>query len=275
MATPTRRKPMNDIDDNKIPFTEHLEELRKRLIHSVIAIAVCSCGAYAFKEKLFSILTWPLIKVMPPNGKLIYTGLPEAFFTYLKVSLLAGLFIAAPVLAYEFWMFVAPGLYKKERILLGPFIFLTLLFFVGGALFGYYLVLPFGYKFFIGFSSDTIQVMPSMKEYLGLTSQMLLAFGLIFELPVVITCMAALGMVSVEFLTKNRKYAIVIAFIAGGVLTPTPDVICQSLMAGPLIILYELSIIGARIFGKKKQVDEGEDETVSVDVVPMNKGDAE
>jgi sec-independent protein translocase protein TatC len=209
--------------------------------------------AYAFKEKLFDILTRPLISVMPPNAKLIYTGLPEAFFTYIKVALLTGVLFAIPVLAYEFWMFVAPGLYKKERMLFGPFILLTILFFVAGALFGYYLVLPFGYKFFIGFSSDTIQVMPSMKEYLGLTSQMLLAFGLIFELPVVITCLSAIGLVSVDFLKKSRKYAVVIAFIAGGILTPTPDVICQSLMAGPLILLYEVSIIGARIFGRKKE----------------------
>ncbi len=246
-----------DDDDNRVPFTAHLEELRSRLITCSIAVVITTCVAYAFKEKLFDILTRPLIKALPPNqGKLIYTSLPEAFFTYLKVALITGLLAASPVIIYQFWMFVAPGLYKKERLFLAPVIFLSFLFFAGGAVFGYYVVLPFGYSFFAGFTSDTIQIMPSMKEYLGLTSKMLLAFGLVFELPIVLTGMAAIGVITADFLKKNRKYAIVLAFIIGAVLTPSPDVVSQVLMAGPLIILYELSIFGAIFFGKKVKDEE-------------------
>ncbi|MFA6011227.1 MAG: twin-arginine translocase subunit TatC [Desulfobacteraceae bacterium] len=251
---------MTDRDDEeKIPFTAHLEELRTRLIRCSIAVLIGTGVAYGYKEKLFDILTLPLIKALPPNGKLIYTGLPEAFFTYLKVAFITGLLAASPVIIYQFWMFVAPGLYKKERMFLIPIIILSFFFFAGGSLFGYYIVLPVGYKFFVGFSSDTIQAMPSMKEYLGLTSKMLLAFGLVFELPIVLTGMAALGITTADFLKKNRKYAIVLAFIIGAILTPSPDVVSQVLMAGPLIVLYEISIIGARIFGRKPMAD-SEDE---------------
>jgi sec-independent protein translocase protein TatC len=238
--------------DEKMPFTSHLEELRTRLIRCSIAIVIGTAASYAFKEKLFDILTKPLIKAMPPQGKLIYTGLPEAFFVYLKAAIISGFILASPVIVYQFWMFVAPGLYKKERLFLGPVIVLSFLFFIGGALFGYYFVLPVGYEFFIGFSSESIQAMPSMKEYLSLTSTMLLAFGVVFELPIILTGMASLGIITADFLKKNRKYAVVLAFILGGILTPSPDAVSQIMMAGPLIVLYELSIFGAKIFGRKR-----------------------
>jgi sec-independent protein translocase protein TatC len=241
-----------DMDaDDKIPFTAHLEELRKRLIICIIAVAVGFVISYAFKEKLFQILTHPLIIAMKQGETLIYTGLPEAFFTFLKVSFLAGLMIASPVIIYQFWMFVAPGLYDREKRLLLPIVFLSTVFFVGGALFGYFVVFPFGFKFFLGFATDTIRPLPSMREYLSFSSKLLLAFGLVFELPLLITFLARLGIVSVAFLTKYRKYAILLAFVIGAILTP-PDVVTQILMAVPLLLLYEISIIGARIFGKKK-----------------------
>ena len=242
-------------EEDKIPFTSHLEELRTRLITCSIAIGVGFAVAYFFKEKLFQILTRPLMKVMQSGDKLIFTGLPEAFFAYLKVALLTGIILAAPVLLYQFWLFVAPGLYKKERKLLIPIVFLSTLFFVGGAFFGYFIVFPFGFKFFLGFASETIRPMPSMKEYLTFATKLLLAFGVVFELPIVITFMARLGIVSVEFLKKNRKYALLIFFAGAAILTP-PDVITQLMMAFPLMILYEISIIGAKIFGKKKESDE-------------------
>ena len=242
-------------EEDKIPFTSHLEELRTRLITCSIAIGVGFAVAYFFKEKLFQILTRPLMKVMQSGDKLIFTGLPEAFFAYLKVALLTGIILAAPVLLYQFWLFVAPGLYQKERKLLIPIVFLSTLFFVGGAFFGYFIVFPFGFKFFLGFASETIRPMPSMKEYLSFATKLLLAFGVVFELPIVITFMARLGIVSVEFLKKNRKYALLIFFAGAAILTP-PDVITQLMMAFPLMILYEISIIGAKIFGKKKESDE-------------------
>lgn len=247
-----------EIEEEKSPLTAHLDELRTRLVRSFIAIAICTGVAYAFKERLFEVLTQPLITVMPPDGKIIFTGLPEAFFTYLKVSLLAGIFMAVPVIMFEFWMFVTPGLFKKERLLLGPVILLSSVFFIGGSLFGYFIVFPWGFKFFLGFQSETIQALPSMKEYLGFVSKLLIAFGFIFELPIIITCMAAMGIVTPAFLRKNRKYALVLFFLVAAILTP-PDVITQIMMALPLILLYELSIIGAVVFGKKPIDDDETD----------------
>ncbi|MDL1964213.1 MAG: twin-arginine translocase subunit TatC [Deltaproteobacteria bacterium] len=238
-------------EDEKMPFTGHLEELRKRIVICFIAIGAGFIVSYGFKEKLFHFLTMPLISVMQADDNLIFTGLPEAFFTYLKVSLLSGLMLAAPVLLYQFWLFVAPGLYGKERKLLIPIVFLSSFFFIGGALFGYFIVFPFGFKFFLGFATETIRPLPSMREYLSFSSKLLLAFGLVFELPLIITFLARLGIVTVEFLKKNRKYALLLFFVFAAILTP-PDVVTQILMALPLMILYEISILGARIFGKKK-----------------------
>lgn len=244
-------------EDEKIPFTAHLEELRSRLITSFVAVGIGFVLSYGFKEKIFGILTRPLISVMASGDKLIFTGLPEAFFTYLKVSFLSGMLLATPVLLYQFWMFVVPGLYKKERRLLFPIIFLSSVFFLGGAFFGYFIVFPLGFEFFLGFATDTIQPLPSMREYLAFSSKLLLAFGLAFELPIVLTFLAKLGIVSVDFLKKNRKYALLLFFVGAALLTP-PDVITQVMMAIPLMGLYELSILGARIFGKKAS-DNSED----------------
>ncbi len=242
-------------EQNKIPFTAHLEELRKRLIVCFIAVGIGFVLSYGFKEKLFQILTRPLISVMQTGDKLIFTGLPEAFFTYLKVALFSGIILSTPVIFYQFWMFVAPGLYEKEKRHMIPIVFLSTFFFVGGSFFGYFIVFPYGFKFFLGFASEIIRPLPSMREYLGFATKLLLAFGLVFELPLVITFLAKLGMVSVSFLKKNRKYALLLFFVGAAILTP-PDVVTQVMMALPLIVLYEISIIGARIFGKKKSEDD-------------------
>jgi sec-independent protein translocase protein TatC len=259
VATGWRKQHMKDRpemnEESKLPFTSHLEELRKRLIVCFVAVGIGFVVSYGFKEYLFQILVHPLVKVMQPGDSLIFTGLPEAFFTYLKVAFLAGLMLAAPVIIYEFWIFVAPGLYDKEKRLMLPIVFLSTFFFIGGALFGYFLVFPWGFKFFLGFATETIRPMPSMKEYLGFSAKLLLAFGLVFELPLVITFLARLGVVSVDFLKKNRKYALLLFFVGAAILTP-PDVVTQIMMALPLMLLYEISIIGARIFGKKKVEEE-------------------
>ncbi len=238
-------------EDEKIPFTAHLEELRKRLIICFCAVGIGFVISYFFSKKLFDILMRPLLSVMPPDEKLIYTGLPEAFFTYLKVAFLAGLFLAVPVIVYQLWMFIAPGLYDREKRLVLPIVFLSSVFFLGGALFGYFVVFPFGFKFFMGFASDAIKPLPSVKEYLSFSTKLLFAFGIVFELPLFVTFLAKLGIVDVPFLKAKRKYAILLFFVFAAILTP-PDVITQVLMAGPLILLYEVSIFGARIFGKKK-----------------------
>lgn len=240
-----------EVEEEKLPLTEHLEELRDRLIRCFIAVIAGFVVCYIFKEQLFKILTRPLIRVMKQGETMIFTGIPEAFFTYLKVSLLAGIMLAAPFIIYQFWMFVAPGLYKKERRLMVPIVFVSAFFFVGGALFGYFIVFPFGFKFLLGFTSENIQAMPSMREYLSFSSKLLLAFGFVFELPIVITFLARLGLVTVPFLKKNRKYALLIFFAGSALLTP-PDIVTQVMLSMPLMVLYEISILGARVFGRSR-----------------------
>jgi sec-independent protein translocase protein TatC len=237
-------------EDEKIPFTGHLEELRSRLIKSFVAVGAGFLLCYGFKEKLFEILIHPLIQVMPEGGKLIFTGIPEAFFTYLKVSFLSGIILASPMLLYQFWMFVAPGLYQKERKVLGPIIGISSFFFIGGALFGYFVVFPSGFKFLLGFGTDYIRTLPSMREYLNFATKLLFIFGLLFELPVVLTGLAWLGIISADYLKRNRKYAVLLAFVAAAFLTP--DVVSMILMAIPLMILYELSIVSARLLARRK-----------------------
>lgn len=238
-------------EDEKLPFTAHLEELRRRLIICFSAVGIGFVISYVFSKRLFEILMQPLLAAMPPEEKLIYTGLPEAFFTYLKVAFLAGILLSVPVIMYQLWMFIAPGLYDKEKRLVLPVVFLSSVFFLGGALFGYFVVFPFGFKFFMGFASDYVKPLPSMKEYLGFSAKLLFAFGVVFELPLFVTFLAKLGIVNVRFLKAKRKYAILLFFVFASILTP-PDVITQIMMAGPLIVLYEVSILGARVFGKKE-----------------------
>lgn len=240
-------------EDDKISFTDHLEELRKRLIICFIAIGVGFALTYGFKEKIFEILALPLVREMRPGDKMIFTGLSEAFFIYMKLSFFAGVILASPVILYQFWVFVAPGLYHNEKRYIFPIVLFSVLFFVGGVLFCYFVVFPIAVRFFIGFASNIIQPLPSMTEYLSFTTKMLLGFGLVFELPLVIIFLAKLGIVTVEFLRKNRKYAILLIFIVAAALTPGPDVLSQVLMAIPLMFLYEISIIGAVFFQKKKE----------------------
>jgi sec-independent protein translocase protein TatC len=242
-------------EPDKLPFTAHLEELRSRLIKAGIAVGVGFLISYAFKEQIFDILTAPLMRVMQHGDHLIYTNLPEAFFTFLKTAFFTAIILAAPVLLYQFWMFVAPGLYDREKRMAIPILLLSVLFFGGGILFGYFVVFPFGFKFFVGFASETVRPMPSMREYLSFASKLLLAFGLVFEMPMVITLLARLGIVSVDMLRKYRRYAILVFFIVAAILTP-PDVISQILMALPMMVLYEISILGARLVGRKKADEE-------------------
>ncbi len=247
---------------DKAPFTEHLEELRSRLIVCFVAVGIGFVVSYFFKEKLFELLMKPLTDVMGEGEQLIFTNLPEAFFVYLKTAFLAGVMLAAPVILYEFWKFVAPGLYKKERKLLLPVVLLCSFFFIGGALFGYFIVFPYGFKFFLGFATEYIRPLPSMKEYFSLASKLLIAFGVVFELPLIVTLLSRLGFVSVGFLKKNRKYALLLFFAGSAMLTP-PDIITQIMMAFPLMLLYEISIIGARIFARKNPYEQEQSEESS------------
>jgi len=241
--------------DSKMPFTEHLEELRRRLIICFVAVGIGFVISYFFAKQIFEILMRPLIKAMPPGEGLIFTALPEAFITYLKVALLTGIGLASPVIIYQFWRFLAPGLYNRERRALFPIVLFSTVFFLGGGLFGYFVVFPFGFKFFIGFASDSIRALPSIREYLKFASKLLFAFGIIFELPLFAFFLARLGLVTAEMLRKKRKYAILIIFMLAAILTP-PDVVTQVMMAGPLLVLYEVSIVLAKIVGKKREEEE-------------------
>ena len=248
------------MDENgKMPFMSHLEELRTRLIICCVAVAVGFAVSYSFKERVFGLLMRPLATAMYPGQKMIYTALPEAFFSYLKAALLAGVILAAPVILYEMWLFIAPGLYRHEKRLALPMVFLSTVFFAGGVCFAYFIVFPFAFKYLLGFETDLVRALPSMREYFGLASTLLVAFGFIFQLPLVVTVLAKIGVLTPRFLSKNRKYAILLFFVVAAILTPTPDVVNQCLMAGPLMVLYEISIIGARIFGKKKEKEEEEE----------------
>ena len=245
--------------DDTLPFTSHLEELRKRLIICIGAVLVGFLGSYAFSEKIFSILVKPLKEELPPDSLLIFTGLPEAFFVYLKLSFFTGIFLASPIILWELWCFVAPGLYDHEKKYVYPFVTLSTLFFATGVLFGYYVVFPIAFKFFIGYSTEAIKPLPSIKEYLSFSCKMLLAFGIVFELPLFVLFLSKIGIVNEKMLRSKRKFAILGIFAGAAILTP-PDVVSQVLMALPLLVLYEISILVAKMFGKKNTEEEEEEE---------------
>jgi sec-independent protein translocase protein TatC len=243
---------MTQEQNGAMSFIGHLEELRKRIIICLIAVCITFVGSYAFKDKLFEIMAGPLFKIF--NGHMIFTSLTEAFFCYIKTAFVSAIFFVVPVIMYEMWLFIAPGLYDKEKRLLIPFVFFSSFFFIGGALFGYFIALPVAFKYLTSFNTSYVQAMPSMKEYFNLASMLLLAFGCTFELPLVLTLLAKAGLVTASFLNKQRKYAILLIFIVAALVTPTPDIPTQCLVAVPLIVLYEVGIVGAFIFGKRKKI---------------------
>ncbi len=249
---------------------DHLSELRVRLVRSLIALAVGFFACYGFAEELFNYLMIPLTRALPSGAKLIYTALPEAFFVYMQVALVAGAFLASPYLFYQIWSFIAPGLYDEEKRHIIPIAGASALFFVAGAAFCYFQVFPYAFEFFVGFATDTIAPMPKLDEYLGFTLKMLLAFGLIFEMPLFAFFLARLGLVTAQWMRKTRKYAILAIFIVAAILTP-PDVFSQLMMAAPMLVLYEISILVAAVFGKKKPAADGEDEEAAQE----EDGDAE
>ena len=239
-------------DDAKMPLTAHLEELRWRLIKALLAITVAFAAVYNFADVLFAVLTRPLLALQEGPVQLIGTGVTEAFFTKLKVSLIAALFAASPVLFYQAWKFVAPGMYDDEKRYAQPFVFFATIFFALGASFCYVVVFPVGYRFFLA-EYATIGVSPSIRisEYLSFTARMLLAFGLTFELPVITFFLARMGVVTHNTMIAYLRYAILAIFIIAAVLTPGPDIASQMLMAGPLLVLYALSIGVAYVFARQ------------------------
>jgi len=242
--------------NEKQPFLAHLEELRNRLIVCAIAIGIGFVISYIFSKQLFSFLILPLTEVLPADSHLIFTNLPEMFIAYIKVALIAGIILAIPVIFYELWMFMAPALYRREKGYLIPFVLFSSILFLVGSLFGYFVVFPYGFKFFIGFATEDIQALPSVKQYFSFTIRLLLAFGLVFELPVVVFFMTKIGLITPDSMKRFRKFAILSSFILSAILTP-PDVATQIMMALPIIILYEVSIIISKgIYRKKKEGSE-------------------
>lgn len=238
--------------EEKQPFLAHLEELRKRLISCAIAVGAGFIICYIFSERLFQLLMLPLKSQLPEGDKLIFTSLPEMFITYLKTGFIAGVLLVSPFIFYQLWLFISPGLYQHEKKLVIPFVVFSTILFVGGGLFGYFIVFPFGFKFFLGFANESIKALPSVKQYFSFAIKLLFAFGVVFELPVVMFFLTKIGLVNPRMLKEKRKYAILLVFISGAILTP-PDVMTQLMMAGPLLLLYEISIFISRLAVKKKE----------------------
>jgi sec-independent protein translocase protein TatC len=230
---------------------DHLHELRGRLIRVLIVIGLGFFACYAVSDRLFAELVKPLVAVMPQGAKLIFTSLPEAFFVYMKVAFTASVFLTSPYAFYQIWAFVAPGLYEEEQRFVLPLAGFSAFFFLAGASFCYFAVFPLAFDFFMGFATDTIIPMPSLDEYLGFTLKLLIAFGLIFEMPLFAFFLARLGILTPQILRAWRRYAVVAIFIVAAVLTP-PDVASQILMAAPMLLLYEISILIAAAAQKRR-----------------------
>lgn len=255
----------DEINDTEMPLLEHLGELRRRLIWSAATFLVCFIACYHFAPRIYDFLAAPLAHALEMQGhkpELIYTALYEAFFTYVKVAVFAAAFISFPVVAVQIWLFVAPGLYKREKRALLPFLVATpLLFFAGGAL-AYYVFFPVAWKFFISFQqsggSVDIELLPKVADYLSIVMKLIFAFGLSFELPVLLTLLGKVGIVSHATLKKYRRYAYVGCFIVAAVMAP-PDVPSQCIMAALLIFLFEISLFLVRLVEPKHQAETKED----------------
>lgn len=252
METAENNNDNENHEDQKMSLTDHLVELRKRLMRSLMAIGIGFGLCYFYKDAIFDMITRPLTHALPKNSYLIYTGLTEAFFTYMKVAFFASLIITSPFVLYQIWKFIAPGLLPKERKYIVPFVLSSSILFIGGVSFGYFIALPPAFEFFVSFNNQYLQAMLSFKDYLSLFVTFLLGFGVSFELPVFMFFLAKLGIVNAEKLSKQRKYAILIIFLVAAVLTPSPDALSQILMAIPLMFLYEVSIFVVKFAEEKK-----------------------
>jgi len=233
---------------NEMSFLEHLGDFRKRIIHSVFFLLIFFLVSWHFREEIYNWLSLPILQYL--DGKLIYTSLTEPIMMYVKLSFISALFLGSPFIFYQLWLFISPGLYAKEKKYVLPFVIMATLFFFLGGTFAYYIVFPMYCKFLLGFGHDFQQLI-KIKEYFSLILTVLLGLALMFELPVMVFLLSKLGLVTSKFLIKYFKYAVVLIFIIAAILTPTPDIVNQSIFAIPTILLYLLSIGIARIAGKK------------------------
>jgi sec-independent protein translocase protein TatC len=250
---PDRGEESDDGAGGKMSFLEHLDELRKRLIWSLVSLFGGFVACLAFYERIFEFVMKPLAATLPPGQKLIYTEPTEAFMLQLKAAALTGLIVAAPAVMWQLWLFIAPGLYRREKRLALPFVISSSLLFLAGAAFNHYVVFPIAFAFLGGFGTQYLQFMPRVQPVFSLYARMMIAFGLIFQMPVLVFTLARLGLVTAGFLFRNTKYAVLIIFVIAAVITPTSDVVTQSLMAAPMILLYGVSIGIAWLFGRKSE----------------------
>jgi sec-independent protein translocase protein TatC len=234
--------------DDRMPFMEHLGELRVRIMRALYGLLAGTLIALPFSERIVDWLARPITKL---GYELVFTAPAEAFWVQMKVGLIAGVFIAAPVILWQVWAFVAPGLHRHEKKYAVPFVLIGSLMFILGGAFSLFVVTPYALNFLLSYSRPGLKPMITIQNHIDFLLKFTLAFGAVFELPLALTLLARMGVVTAKMLAKNRKYAILGAFIAGAVLTPTPDAFNQTLMAGPLIILYEVGIVCARVFGRK------------------------
>ena len=252
---------MNDEKVNQTSFVGHLTELRSRLVKSIIYLFIFFVICYFFAENIYGFLVEPYAEAVKDdevNRRLIFTALQETFITYLKVAFFAAMFISSPIILTQIWKFIAPGLYKNEKRALLPYLIATPTLFLLGGMLVYYLVMPLMIKFFLSFETSaqinslSIQLEPKVNEYLSLIMKLIFAFGISFQLPVLLSLLARVGFVDSEYLKKRRKYVIIIIFVVAAILTP-PDPITQIGLGIPLLILYELSILSVKIIEKKKK----------------------
>lgn len=238
----------------------HIADLRKRLMISGIALAIAFFGCFFLYEPILDWMMVPVEAVLPANSTMVAVEIQETFFTALKVAFFSGFIVSLPIIFWQLWLFLAPGLYDHEKKLVIPFVFFATLMFLIGASFAYYIVVPFGFDFLINFGSAVVTVLPSIGKYVGFFTKLLFGFGVAFELPVITFFLAKIGLVDDKMLKDFFKYAIVLIFIMASLLTP-PDVITQFLMAGPLILLYIVSIYIAKVFNPHDTtLDEDEEE---------------
>jgi sec-independent protein translocase protein TatC len=241
-------------EETKMTFIEHLEELRRRLLWSLAAIAAFFIFTYNFSKQIFDLLMQPIIRNLPQGSTLIFTRPAEGFTTYLKVAFFAAIVLALPFMLYQLWRFVAPALYKYERQIAVPFIFFGTFFFVIGAAFCYLVAAPPAFKFLLSeYSSQYVKAFPSIGEALSFFMALIFGFGIIFEFPLIVFVLAKLGIVNADMLRKKRRIAILINTIAAAIITPTTDAFSMMLMLVPLLVFYELGILVAWMFGKKKE----------------------